>query len=110
MDDNRVNWTDPVKKIGQIELEIASYEKDVAQLEQLDPQSKREHWYRTNGDILQWTKEQIQELHKLRQLIKDHHLNGDVVAEVTIRHWDELNETLKEMEKNKQLFILEVSE
>ena len=109
-DDNRVCWTEPTAKMEEIEEEIAAQQKEAARLEKLDPKGKEKEYYRSNADCLQWVNERIQELFKLRQLIKDHRLQGHVVAEVEIRHHDDLNDRMREMEKNKELFILEVSE
>lgn len=108
-DDNRVMWTDPKEKLQELEQEIESYNKDIESLKKRDPKEKISN-YCTVEQNLKSCEEQVIRFSRLRQLIRDHHLNGDKVACVSISHHDSLNDTVRELEKTGQFFILECEE
>lgn len=107
--DNRVYWTDPTARINEIEQEIESYSQDIESLKKRDPKEKVSSYW-TVEQNLKSCEEEVARLSKLRQLLRDHHLNGDNVVCVSISHHDSLNDTIRELTKNGQLFILECAE
>ena len=107
--DNRVRWTDPTAKLRELEQSICAYQRELEELGKCKSEEPLRPGCWTVGQQAAWTQSSLDEFSQLRQMIKEHHLNGDTVAEIEVwQHDDYLIETIHQMEKQKQIFIVYV--